>query len=71
MTSLAGWLTRPGSTLDRSRPGGLQDIDRDQKIHMDIASHIGYLPTGIKLVRGAAFFGWMVAFFSARWRRSD
>jgi hypothetical protein len=57
---------RPVDTAARDAgglaPGGPQKIDRDQKIHMDIASHIGHLPTGIKFARGAAFFGWLVAF---------
>ena len=32
------------------------------KIHMDIATHIGHLPTKTILIRGALFFGWMLAF---------
>jgi hypothetical protein len=55
---------RPADTAarDAAGPGWLQKIDRDQKIHMDIASRLGHLLTGIKLARGAAFFGWLVAF---------
>ena len=33
-----------------------------QKIHMDIGSNIGHLPVRTLLIRGAVFFGWMVAF---------
>ena len=33
-----------------------------QKIHMDIASKTAHLPASIILLRGFAFFGWMVAF---------
>jgi TctA family transporter len=33
-----------------------------QKMHMDIESHIAHLPAAIKLTRGAIFFGWMAAF---------
>jgi TctA family transporter len=33
-----------------------------QKIHMDIASKTGHLPSGTILIRGFVFFGWMVAF---------
>jgi TctA family transporter len=33
-----------------------------QKIHMDIKSNISHLPAQTLLVRGAIFFGWMVAF---------
>jgi hypothetical protein len=29
---------------------------------MGIASHVGHLPTRIKLARAPAFFGWLVAF---------
>jgi hypothetical protein len=36
-----------------------------QKIHMDIGSHIGHLPIGIILSRGALFFGWMAAFLAS------
>ena len=36
-----------------------------KKIHMDIESRIGHLPTGVKLSRGAAFFGWMAAFLAS------
>jgi TctA family transporter len=36
-----------------------------QKIHMDIESHIGHLPIGVKLSRGAMFFGWMAAFLAS------
>jgi hypothetical protein len=37
----------------------------EQKVHMDIASHIGHLPIGVKLSRGALFFGWMTAFVAS------
>jgi hypothetical protein len=33
-----------------------------QKMHMDIKSNIGHLPVATLLKRGAAFYGWMVAF---------
>jgi hypothetical protein len=36
-----------------------------QKIHMDIGSHIGHLPIGVILARGALFFGWMAAFLAS------
>jgi hypothetical protein len=36
-----------------------------QKMHMDIESHIGHLPTRVKLLRGALFFGWMAAFLAS------
>jgi hypothetical protein len=42
-------------------PGRPQEVDRDQKIHMDVTAHLGHLPTGIKLAGGAAFFGWLAA----------
>jgi hypothetical protein len=35
---------------------------KDEKIHMDIASHIAHLPTRVKLTRGAIFFGWLIGF---------
>jgi len=36
-----------------------------QKIHMDIGSHIGHLPIGVIVSRGALFFGWMAAFLAS------
>jgi TctA family transporter len=33
-------------------------------IHMDIASHVGHMPTAVKLGRGAIFFGWIGAFLA-------
>jgi Tripartite tricarboxylate transporter TctB family len=47
------------SSVGRSPPA---KNHRDRKIHTDIASELGHLPTGIKLARGAFFFGWLVAF---------
>jgi cytochrome c oxidase subunit IV len=31
---------------------------------MDIASHVGHMPTAVKLGRGAIFFGWIGAFLA-------
>ena len=36
-----------------------------QTIHMDVVSHVADLPTATKLVRGAAFFGWIASFLAA------
>jgi hypothetical protein len=44
-------------SLDEIARGQVQ-----QKIHMDIKSNISHLPVKTLLVRGAIFFGWMVAF---------
>jgi hypothetical protein len=37
---------------------------RPQKIHMDIASKTSHLPGPIVLIRGLAFFGWMLSFMA-------
>jgi hypothetical protein len=37
---------------------------RPQKIHMDIASKTSHLPGSIVLIRGLAFFGWMLSFMA-------
>jgi TctA family transporter len=39
-----------------------KDTGGDQKIHMDIASNITHLKPTYIIMRGASFFGWMVAF---------
>ena len=64
-----------GKPADAARPGAADDIlpaleqragaAGRQKIHMDIESHIGHLPIGVKLTRGAMFFGWMAAFLAS------
>jgi TctA family transporter len=36
-----------------------------QKMHMDIKSNIDHLPVQTLLIRGAMFFGWMVAFLTS------
>jgi len=38
--------------------------ERQQKIHMDIASKTAHLPGGIVLRRGFLFFGWMASFMA-------
>ncbi len=54
----------------RNGGGGEGDMAADaqaavsQKIHMDIASTTGHLPGPTILLRGAQFFGWMVAFLA-------
>jgi TctA family transporter len=54
----------------RNGEGGEGDMAADaqaavsQKIHMDIASTTGHLPGPTILLRGAQFFGWMVAFLA-------
>jgi TctA family transporter len=55
--------TRGG--LMRERIGGVPDIHPQQKIHMDIASHVDHLPLATKLLRGGIFFGWMAAFLGS------
>lgn len=37
----------------------------DEKMHMDIASTISQMPTGLIVRRGAMFFGWMVGFLAS------
>jgi hypothetical protein len=37
---------------------------RPQKIHMDIVSKTSHLPSSIVLIRGLAFFGWMLSFMA-------
>jgi hypothetical protein len=59
--ALANDVFKSGAT----RRTGLADIAKAQiekKMHMDIASNVGHLPVKTLLVRGAIFFGWMVAF---------
>lgn len=60
---------RPGtSPLVGIADKAMADIEKEagsqvrKKIHMDIATSIGHLPTRTKLSRGAVFFGWMLAF---------
>ena len=50
---------------DTVKKESLDEIARaqvQQKIHMDIKSNISHLPVKTLLVRGAIFFGWMIAF---------
>jgi hypothetical protein len=57
-----------GRSSDAARadaPGILPGATGQQKMHMDIESHIGHLPIGVKLLRGALFFGWMAAFLAS------
>jgi hypothetical protein len=52
----------------RGERTGLADAARkniQQKIHMDIASSIQHMPLATILIRGAVFFGWMVAFLGS------
>ena len=35
-----------------------------QKMHMDIRSHVSHLPAATRLARGALFFGWLAAFLA-------
>jgi len=46
----------------------LDDIAKaqvQQKMHMDIKSTVSHLPAKILIMRGAIFFGWMVAFLAS------
>jgi len=59
-----------GKAPDAPRAGSADDMLPEraagpQKIHMDIGSQIGHLPTGVILARGALFFGWMAAFLAS------
>jgi hypothetical protein len=37
----------------------------ERKIHMDLASDTGHLPTRVVMLRAALFFGWLVAFMAS------
>ncbi len=62
---------RPGVRRRRAaRIGAARRSRRQQKIHMDIGSQIGHLPTGVIALRAApcSSAGWRPS--SPRWRRS-
>jgi TctA family transporter len=52
------------SKRGREDANGTTDMAKvvSQKIHMDVASKTAHLPADIILLRGAMFFGWLVAF---------
>jgi hypothetical protein len=54
----AGGTAAAGATEPADEPR------RPQKIHMDIVSKTSHLPGAIVLIRGLAFFGWMVSFMA-------
>jgi hypothetical protein len=62
----AGEQSQERASADASGAAdAMQDLALEQKIHMDIASHIAHLPTRTKLTRGAVFFAWMGAFLGS------
>jgi hypothetical protein len=52
------------STRGRNGANGKTELEAiaSSKIHMDVASKTEHLPPDIILIRGAMFFGWLVAF---------
>jgi hypothetical protein len=46
------------------RDGGVAIAGKSEKIHMDIASKTAHLPASVILIRGLAFFDWMVSFMA-------
>ncbi len=53
-----------GGTAAGDAAGIAEEPRRPQKIHMDIVSKTSHLPGAIVLIRGLAFFGWMLSFMA-------
>jgi TctA family transporter len=62
--------TQAKEKVAASSGGGLGGLlggggKKQDKMHMDIASHIEHMPNPVKLLRGSIFFGWMIGFLSS------
>src|SRR3982751_6536151 len=51
-----------GSLIDQAQAEVAQTIHPDEKIHMDLESDTGHLPTRTVVTRAARFFGYLLAF---------
>ena len=55
---------KPDDPASVEREAGIKAAGNG-KIHMDVVTNIGHLPTSTKLIRGALFFAWMLAFMTS------
>jgi putative tricarboxylic transport membrane protein len=60
--SLLNQIFRKPVHLATAEEQAMAAVNKGGKMHMDIASNIGHLPTSVKLIRGALFFAWMLGF---------
>jgi hypothetical protein len=63
--SLLNQIFRKPTHTASAEEQALAAVGKSGKMHMDIATNIGHLPTSTKLIRGALFFVWMLAFMGS------